>query len=143
MDRDAAPLLASRDYSRLKALSRLWLDPDDPAGRVLAEKLGSCHVLPPDALPAPVAVLGAGLTFVIEGGVPETRVLVMPEDHTTSDRTLPVSTPLGAALLGSMAGQWVDVMERDGRRRGVRLLMVECPRPRLVKAQAMNAGEVR
>jgi hypothetical protein len=124
-DPDAVPLLVSRDYSRLQALARLWRHQHDPVGQVLADKLASCRVVPPDALPPSVAVLGARVAFAVEGAAAESRLLVMPEDHAEEGRTLPVSSALGAALLGAMAGQWVEAVERDGRRRLLRLLLVD------------------
>src|SRR5215211_1572886 len=56
-DPDAVPVVVSRDYSRLKALARLWRNPDDPVGRALADKLACCRVVPRDAVPPAVAVL--------------------------------------------------------------------------------------
>lgn len=124
-DPDAVPVLASRDYSRLKALAHHRLGLEDPVGRMLADRLGTCRVVPPDALPASVAVLGARIVLAIEGRAVESRVLVMPEEHAASGWTLPVSAPLGAALLGMSAGQWVEAVERDGRRLAVHLLAVD------------------
>lgn len=123
-DPDAVPLLASRDYSRLKALVHHRLGLADPVGRMLADKLGTCRVVPPDAVPGSVAVLGARIVLAIPGRTAESRVLVMPEEHAASGWTLPVSAPLGAALLGASAGQWVEVEARDGRRMAVHLLTV-------------------
>jgi regulator of nucleoside diphosphate kinase len=123
-DGDAVPVLVSRDYSRLRALSRLWLNRDDPVGRALADKLNACRVVRPDAVPASVAVLGAHVVFAPAGGAPECRLLVMPEEYVEDGERLAVSSPLGAALLGAAAGQWVEAVERDGRRIAVRLLAV-------------------
>lgn len=122
---DAAPVLDSRDYSRLKALAHHRLGLEDPVGRMLAEKLGACHVLPSEAVPASVAVLGARLILALPGRGVESRVLAMPEEHASGGWTLPVSVPLGAALLGAAAGHRMEVVERDGRRRTVHLLAVD------------------
>jgi len=121
---DATPILVSRDYSRLRALARLWLRRDDPVGRALADKLDACRVVRPDAVPPSVAVLGSYVVYALEGGAPECRLLVMPEEYREDGERLAVSTPLGAALLGATAGQWVEAMERDGRRLAARLLAV-------------------
>jgi len=119
-----APVLVSRDYSRLRALSRLWLNRDDPVGRALADKLDACRVVRPDEVPPSVAVLGSYVVFALEGGAPECRLLVMPEEYAEDGERLAVSSPLGAALLGAAAGQRVEAVERDGRRLSVRLLAV-------------------
>lgn len=124
-DPDAVPVVVSRDYSRLRALARLWRRPDDPVGRALADKLAGCRVVPPDAVPPAVAVLGARVAFAAEGGAPDSRILVMPEDDARDGSTLPVSKPVGAALLGAAAGQWVEAVGRDGRRVLLRLLAVD------------------
>jgi regulator of nucleoside diphosphate kinase len=124
-DAGAVPVLASRDYSRLRTLARLWLRPDDPVGRALTEKLDACRVVRPDAVPPSVAVLGARIVFAAAGSVPESRVLVMPEEYADGGWTLPVSAPLGAALLGAAAGDWVEVVQRDGSRLDVHLIAVD------------------
>lgn len=124
-DPDAVPVVVSRDYSRLRALTRLWRDRADPVHQVLADKLDRCRVVPPDAVPPSVAVPGARVVFVVEGCAPASRILVMPEDHLQDGPTLAISTPMGAALLGSTAGQSLEVAERDGRRVALRLLAVD------------------
>ncbi|MBV1798678.1 hypothetical protein [Siccirubricoccus sp. G192] len=124
-DAEAAPVLVSRDYSRLRTLARLWLHPDDPVGRALTDKLEACRVVRPDAVPPTVAVLGARIVFAAAGREPESRVLVMPEEYADGGWTLPVSAPLGAALLGATAGDWVEVVQRDGRRLDVHLIAVD------------------
>lgn len=126
-DPDAVPVLASHDYSRLKALAHHRLGLAHPVGRLLTDKLGACRVVPPDALPQSVAALGARLILATPGRAAESRVLVMPEDHVASGWTLPVSAPLGAALLGAWAGAWVAVEARDGRRLAVHLRVVHRP----------------
>src|SRR6476661_4523650 len=80
-DPDAVPVLVSRDYSRLRALTRLWCHSDDPVGRTLTDTLDRCRVLPPDAVPPAIAVLGAQVVFTTEAGIPETCILVMPADY--------------------------------------------------------------
>ena len=124
-DPDAVPVLTSRDYSRLRALTRLWRDPDHPVGRALTDKLDRCRVVPPDAVPSVVAVPGARVAFAFEGGASEARLLVMPEDNAQDGSTLAVSTPFGAALLGAAAGQSVSVVDWDGRRSCLSLLAVD------------------
>ncbi len=108
----------------------------------------------PDAVPPAVATLGARVVFAVEGrGGPESRVLVMPEEHAEGGgRTVAVSTPLGAALLGLAAGQSAEVLERDGRRLALRLLAVDretgldgtappvWPPPRLAQAKPASAA---
>jgi hypothetical protein len=124
-DPDAVPVVVSRDYSRLKTLARLWRDPDDPVGRALADKLAGCRVVAPNAVPPAVAVLGVQVVFAADAGGPNSRVLVMPEDDAQDGSTLPVSKPIGVALLGAAAGQWVEAVGRDGRRVALRLLAVD------------------
>ena len=124
-DPDAVPVLPSRDYSRLRALARLWRRPDDPVGRALSEKLDRCRVVRPDAMPPDIAALGSRLILAAEGRDAESRALVMPEDSSPAGWTLPVSAPLGVALLGMAAGQWVETVERDGRRLAIRLIAVD------------------
>lgn len=123
---DSVPVLVSPDYSRLKALARLWRHPDDPVNRALTDKLGRCRVVSPDVVPSGIAVLGARVVFSTEGAPPDSRILVMPEDDAQDGFTLAISTPAGAALLGAVAGQAVEMVGCDGRRVILRLLTVDC-----------------
>lgn len=127
-DSDAVPVLLSRDYSRLRALRWLWRRTEDPAGRLLADTLERARVVSPDALPATVAALDSRILLVAEGQGTKARVLVLPEDATAASgggRVLPVSMPLGAALLGMEAGQCVETVGPDGRTQAVRLIAVD------------------
>lgn len=124
-DPDAVPVLSSRDYSLLKGVARLCLSSNDPVGYVLANTLDRCRVVPPDAVPPTVAVLGARVVFRSEGQSPECRVLVMAQDDAQDGVTLAVSVPFGAAILGAAAGQALEVIGPDGRRIVLHLLAVE------------------
>ncbi|WP_240756976.1 nucleoside diphosphate kinase regulator [Roseicella aquatilis] len=123
-DPDAVPLLPARDYSRLKALLRRLRDPADPTAQVLADKLGRCRVVPPGDLPSWVAALGTRIVFAVEGGAILSRTLAMPEDDPQDGTALAVSTPVGAALLGTAARDLVEAVGQDGRRAALRLLAV-------------------
>jgi regulator of nucleoside diphosphate kinase len=134
-DPDAVPVLASCDYSRLRSLVRLWRHLNDMVGGRLTDVLDRCRVLPPDAVPPTVAVLGARVAFAVEGRIPESVTLVMPEEDLQDGSTLAVSTPFGAALLGAAAGQTVEALQLDGRRMLLHLLAVSHnPGPPLVGA---------
>lgn len=129
-DSDAVPVLLSRDYSRLRALRWLWRRTEDPAGRLLADTLERARVVSPDALPAMVAALDSRILLAAEGQGAKARVLVLPEDAAAAaagggGRALPISTPLGAALLGMEAGQCVETVGLDGRTQAVRLIAVD------------------
>jgi regulator of nucleoside diphosphate kinase len=135
-DPDAVPVLVSRDYSRLRALARLYRHPDGPVGRALADTLNRCQVVPSEAVASTVAVLGARVEFIEEGGALTSCILAIPEDDAQDGSTLAVSTPVGAALLGATAGQLVEAVGRDGRRVALRLLAVN-HRPGMLSAGAM------
>jgi regulator of nucleoside diphosphate kinase len=128
-DPDAVPVLLSRDYSRLRALRWLWRRAEHPAGRLLSGTLERARVVSPDALPATVAALDSRILLAVEGQGTKARVLAMPGDAAAAagggGRALPVSTPLGAALLGMEAGQRMETVGLDGRTLAVRLIAVD------------------
>lgn len=124
-DPDAVPLLGSRDYSLLRGFARLCRSSNDLVGCALANTLDRCRVVPPDAVPPTVAVLGARVVFRSEGQSPECRVLVMAQNDAQDGATLAVSVPFGAALLGAAAGQALEVIGPDGRRIVLHLLAVD------------------
>lgn len=123
-DHNIVPILVARDYSRLKAMAHLWVHSDDPVSRALAYKLSVCRVVSLAAVPSTVAVLDAPILFMVKGRAPEFCILVMPDDHREGGPTMSVSTPIGAALLGAIAGQQLEGVERDGRHFTLSLLTV-------------------
>lgn len=123
-DPDVVPVLASCDYSRLRAVARLWHHLNDPVGGTLTDLLDRCRVLPPDDVPPTVAVLGARVAFAMEDRIWKSVTLVMPEEDLQDGSTLAVSTPFGAVLLGAAAGQTVESVQLDGQRMLLHLLAV-------------------
>lgn len=124
-DPDAVPVLSSRDYSLLREFARFCRSSDGSVGHALANTLDRCRVVPPNAVPSTVAVLGARVVFRPEGRFPECRVLILAQDDAQDGTTLTVAVPFGAALLGAAAGQALEVIGSDGRHIVLHLLAVD------------------
>ena len=88
----------------------------------LERELGRGRVVPPTGVPRGVVTMNSRVRFRDLGtGEAETYTLVYPADADVEQAKLSVLAPLGAALLGSKAG---DVVE-CGTPGGVRKLKIE------------------
>ncbi|MFD1112053.1 hypothetical protein [Pseudoroseomonas ludipueritiae] len=105
----ARPVLRARDAVALQRLLHAGQRIGEAACRALRAKLDHACVAPPEAVPVEAACLGSRVTFSINGGAAQARVLVLPRDHSPAGWTLPVTAPRGLALLGESAGAVVTV----------------------------------
>lgn len=105
----ARPVLRARDAVALQRLLHAGQRIGEAACRALRAKLDHACVTPPEALPAEAACLGSRVTFSVNDGAAQARVLVLPQDHSPAGWTLPVTAPRGLALLGEGAGAVVTV----------------------------------
>ena len=113
-------LITEADFDRLRHLV------ESPRYRVthalliptLREGLARCRVVEPASVPRGVVTMHSVVTVRdSKSGEPETYTLVFPDDADIDAGKLSVLAPLGAALLGSRAGQVVEFAAPGGRRR--------------------------
>ena len=112
---DAAYPVTTRDFALLMNHLRA-LSPGEPAKRALADKLDRCEVVLSSEMPAGVVSLNSRVVFAVDGGPPEWRVLVEPDAYRPFDLTLPITAPLGIAMLGLRAGESATATRYDGSR---------------------------
>jgi regulator of nucleoside diphosphate kinase len=112
--------MTAPDFDRLKHLV------ESPQYRVshaallttLKQELDRTEVVPPTTVPRDVVTMHATVRVRdLKSGEPETYTLVYPEEADIDDGKLSVLAPLGAALLGTRAGQVVEVAAPVGLRR--------------------------
>lgn len=116
-------LLTARDFARLERLASLELQPGDAARDALVAILERSTIVACDEIGDDVATLNARLRFRIEDRAEETRILVHPAHVAVIGLCLPVTTPIGLALLGRRTGAIVTVI-RQGRRETARLTAI-------------------
>jgi regulator of nucleoside diphosphate kinase len=104
--------MTAPDFDRLKHLI------ESPQYRVshgallttLKQELDRSEVVPPATIPKRVVTMHSRVRVRdLETGEPETYTLVYPEEADINEGKLSVLAPLGAALLGTRAGQVIEV----------------------------------
>jgi regulator of nucleoside diphosphate kinase len=77
--------------------------------------LADASVVPSDAVDDDVATINSRLVYVVDGYRRDSRVLVNCENDLAVGFNLPVTTLLGATLLGMRSGQRAALLREDGR----------------------------
>jgi regulator of nucleoside diphosphate kinase len=98
--------LPATDHRRLERLARVGADRGDSDARFLLSEINRAEVVPDRAARLDsIVTMGSWVTFWINLGFPrDTRQLVYPEDYTSERTQIPVTAPLGAALVGLKVG---------------------------------------
>jgi transcription elongation GreA/GreB family factor len=97
--------LATHDYNRLMSFAAMDRHRGWSRCEILMSELRRASLCHSDALPDDVVSTNAKVTYRINGsGRPMAHVLVYPEDLLWPGAELPVTTPLGTALLGLRVG---------------------------------------
>ena len=95
---------------------------------MLFDEIERAEIHEPDTLPPGVIVLGSEVDFLDEKTHRLTTVrLVMPAAANIALGQISILTPMGAGLYGLSAGQSIDLPDRDGRERRIRILAVRPP----------------
>jgi regulator of nucleoside diphosphate kinase len=98
--------LPASDYRRLERLAQVGADRGDVDARFLLNEINRAEVVPDrGARLDSIVTMGSWVTFWFNWGFPrETRQLVYPEDYKCERTQIPVTSPLGAALVGLKVG---------------------------------------
>lgn len=120
----ASSYLTAADFALLQSCLEQSPGSDAFTSLLVKRKLASARVVLPSDVPADVATINSRVVFRLDGGATETRVLVHWDHDLAQGLTLPVTTPLGIALLGMTGGKDVAVLLRGGRTRHLSLVRV-------------------
>ena len=101
-----AVTLPASDHRRLERLAQAGADQGDADARFLLSEINRAEIVPDRAARLDrIVTMGSWVTFWITWGFPrETKQLVYPEDYTSERTQIPVTSPLGAALVGLKVG---------------------------------------
>lgn len=95
-------------------------------GRVLAGEMARAVIVEPGEAPSPFAGIGSTVEYLDLSSRQVRRVrLSLPRDASIDDNRISVVAPVGAALIGMIAGETFHWTDNDGRARGVRALAIE------------------
>ncbi len=106
--------LTIADFETLTGLQKEWAGRAHPLSLALRQKLNGARVVFPADLPPEVATLGSEVSYTIDRGRSFTRTLTSLAGLAPSE--LPVSVPIGLALLGRREGEAFSVREPDAAR---------------------------
>ena len=96
-------ILPASDHRRLERLAQVGADQGDVDARFLLSEINRAEVVPDRAARLDsIVTMGSWVTFWTTWR--ETRQLVYPEDYTSERTQVPVTSPLGAALVGLKVG---------------------------------------
>ncbi|HRY23194.1 MAG: nucleoside diphosphate kinase regulator [Geminicoccaceae bacterium] len=102
----------------------------------LFEELERARVVPDHKLRPGIVRMGSTLRFSTDSGESREVTLVYPGEADIAAGKVSVLTPIGAALIGLAAGQSIDWVTRDGRRRRLTVENVVDARPAPAEAPA-------
>jgi regulator of nucleoside diphosphate kinase len=108
-------LITDRDWLRLRQMMAELPDRRQPAIDFLHRELARAVVYPSRSIPPNVVTMNSRVTFRIgDGKVPDSGVLVYPEDYVADHRQISVTSLVGAALLGLRSGAGILHHSLDG-----------------------------
>ncbi len=125
--------LSQSDYDSLTGLAA---STRGEVAEQLFEELERARVVPDAKLRQGVVRMGSTLRFATDSGEAREVTLVYPGEADIAAGKISVLTPIGAALIGLMAGQSIDWMTRDGRSRRLTVESVVDDRPEPCAAPA-------
>ena len=82
--------------------------------QLIRTKLADAEIVLSDDVAPDVATTNSRVVFAANGSTADTAVLVQWEHEVARDFTLPITTLLGATLLGMRAGQRAPLLSSDG-----------------------------
>lgn len=110
-----ACMLTTKDFTILEVMFDRCPDRDGLMGVLLRRKLEGGTVVFRDDVPTTVATLSSRVTYRCDGRGPDSRILC--HDRMSSPGLfLPITTPLGLALLGLAEGQELSFNTPEGPR---------------------------
>lgn len=115
--------LTTKDISILETMLERSPDRLDPVALFLRAKIDGARIVFREDIPETIATLNSRLTFRVDGGEPDTRIISQSSMNVSVGQFLPITTLRGLALLGMMQGQDAVIPARDGEEK-IELLAV-------------------
>jgi regulator of nucleoside diphosphate kinase len=98
-------ILTTKDLTILEVMLDRRLGRGDPLVPLLRRKIRSAQVVLRDDVPENVATLGSCVIFTVDGGPSQMRVICHDRMGASATLFLPITEPLGLALLGLAEGE--------------------------------------
>lgn len=98
-------VLTTKDFSILETMKQRCLGRGDPLAEIIRRKLSGAVVMFLDDIPADVVTLNSRVTYSVDGGAPDTRIVALGEMRGSVGTLLAITNPRGLALLGLAEGE--------------------------------------
>lgn len=133
-------ILTTKDFTILEAMRDNPLVRDDRLVPLIQRKIDAAIVVFREDLPAGVASLSSRVTFRVNGGQADTRVLSTGSVNAPIGMFLPITTTRGLAMLGLSEGQDIMATAPDGHEEQILLERIDYqPERARRETQAMKA----
>ncbi len=117
-------ILTSQDLDRLDALLESLPAASFPGKTELRAELDRADVVEPRAVPSDVVTMNSKVRFALESGEEFCLTLVYPKDMDGSAERISILAPVGSALLGLSAGEFIEWPGPGGAMMKVRIVEV-------------------
>ena len=107
-------ILPKPDYARLERLARRAWSDQHPTARFLLSEIRRARVVDDSVCREDIVTLNRWVTYRLDLGRYESRILVHPEDYVSSERQLSVLSPVGTALIGIKVGDRMPYLSIEG-----------------------------
>ncbi|MEQ1955631.1 nucleoside-diphosphate kinase [Mesorhizobium sp. CN2-181] len=107
-------ILTTKDFTILEVMFDRGLAPTDAMTALLRRKLQAATVVFRDDIPPYVATLSSRISFSVDAGAPDSRILSHDRMNAPTGLFLPITTIRGLALLGLSEGQAIGVPNDEG-----------------------------
>ena len=124
MDHRPKIILSSQDLDRLEALLDSLPATAFPGQDELHAELDRAEVVEPQEIPPDVVTMNSTVRFALESGEEFCLTLVYPKDTDGSADRISVLAPVGSALLGLSAGDYIEWPRPGGGMMKVRIVEV-------------------
>ena len=132
-------IIPAPDYARLERLARAAWSDQHPTARFLLSEIRRARVVDDTVCRDDIVTLNRWVTYRLDLGRYESRILVHPEDYVSSEFQLSVLSPVGTALIGIKKGPDALLEHRESiSRRHCR----ECRPPVKIVSFAQDARRV-
>jgi regulator of nucleoside diphosphate kinase len=107
-------IIPAPDYARLERLARAAWSDQHPTARFLLSEIRRARVVDDTVCRDDIVTLNRWVTYRLDLGRYESRILVHPEDYVSSERQLSVLSPVGTALIGIKVGDRMPYLSIEG-----------------------------
>lgn len=106
--------LTTKDFTILEVMRERHPGHDDIMSEILQRKVSRALVMFRDDIPPTVVTLSSRVSFRVNDGPAETRIIAHDEMRGLVGMLLPITNPRGLALLGLAEGESMTIPKADG-----------------------------